>query len=146
MQPCGHMGTLCSQAGLHRSSLMMPPPPPPKPNVMITVNKVGEYWCLTQMSGLEIAKVSWGTSLKELQAAAEEALKGSECNVVLLDESGNPFSLPPLPENASLELQGSRSPSSTREMPEKMEISQAAKSGDGTVNNVGIKVNGKFKS
>ena len=29
---------------------------------------------------------------------------------------------------------------------EKMEISAAAKSGDGTIANVGIKVNGKFKS
>jgi hypothetical protein len=28
----------------------------------------------------------------------------------------------------------------------KMEISEAAKSGDGTIVNVGIKVNGKFKS
>jgi len=28
----------------------------------------------------------------------------------------------------------------------KMEISEAAKSGDGTIANVGIKVNGKFKS
>merc|ERR1712179_430405 len=31
-------------------------------------------------------------------------------------------------------------------MPEQMEISEAAKSGDGTIANVGIKVNGKFKS
>ena len=31
-------------------------------------------------------------------------------------------------------------------MPEQMEISEAAKSGDGSIKNVGIKVNGKFKS
>jgi hypothetical protein len=31
-------------------------------------------------------------------------------------------------------------------MPEKMEISDAAKSGDGSIVNVGIKMNGKFKS
>nr|ABV72539.1 unknown [Heterocapsa triquetra] len=30
-------------------------------------------------------------------------------------------------------------------MPESMEISDAAKSGDGSVNNVGIKMTGKFK-